>query len=390
MSEIQKSKKSLLWGLAITIVAVMAAGGAWTSFAKDDRAQGGEQQGVGAPQAMPVPALVVESQPVQIWKEFSGQLSAVNVAHIRPQVGGTITEVKFDDGQNVKKDDVLFVIDPRPYEAAVKQREAEVTAAKNRSDLAWKELKRAKDLIKSKAISQRILDERRNRFMVEKASVEAAEAALEQAKLNIDYAYVKAPFDGKVSQVEVTAGNLVQPGPNAPVLTTLVSNDAIYADFEVDESTYLNFVRNNGSKDQKIPVQMSLNSGDKTYDGFIHSFDNRIDPASGTIRARALFTNEDASLLPGMFAHVKIGSAQKQDKIFISDRAIGTNQDRKFVYAIGDDGTAAYREIKIGETMRGQSEIVAGLEIGETIIADGIIRIRPGMPVSPQINSESQ
>lgn len=378
------SKTFGLWVLALFMVSFLAIFSGWQASAEDAALPGQTQQ------AMPVPASIVKSRPMQIWKEFSGKLSAVNAAQIRPQVSGAITEVKFEDGQDVKQDDILFVIDPRPYEAAVKRAQAELTAARNRSDLAWKELKRAKDLIETKAISQRILDERRNAFMVEKAGISAAEAALEQAAINLDYAHVKAPFDGRVSQVEVTRGNLVQAGPNAPVLTTLISNDEIYADFEVDEQTYLKFVRNNADKEAKVPVRMSIGTDGKVYEGFIHSFDNRIDSASATIRARALFKNEDGSMLPGMYASVKIGSPSEQNKIFISDRAIGTNQDRKFVYVIGDNGMTEYREVKLGETMRGLSEIIEGLAEGEKIVSDGIIRIRPGMPVRPQFEAESQ
>lgn len=385
--EENKSKKPFLW-LFLVIFTIGIAGAGWYAqkhgaVAADGHGEEAGAQG-GAPQAMPVPMDTVKSEQVQIWKQFSGQLSAVNSAEIRPQVSGTITEVKFEDGQDVKQGDILMIIDPRPYEADLKRAEADLAAAKNRKDLAWTDLKRAKDLIKTKAISQRILDERRNGFLVEEAAVEAANAAVEQAKINVEYTQVQAPFDGKVSQVEVTKGNLVQAGPNAPILTTLVSNDEIYADFEVDEQTYINFVRGSAGSDKKIPVKMTLSADDNEYDGHIHSFDNRIDPASGTIRARALFENKDGSLLPGMFASVRIGSAEKMDKILITDRAIGTNQDRKFVYVVGDDNMTAYREVTLGVNLRGKTEVIEGLEAGERIVSDGIIRIRPGMPVTEQ------
>lgn len=385
------SKKPFLW-LFIIIFTVAIAGAGWFAQKHDAVAADGHGEGAqgGAPQAMPVPMDTVAEEQVQIWKQFSGQLSAVNAAAIRPQVSGTITEVKFADGQDVKKGDILFVIDPRPYEAALKKAEADLKAAENSKNLAWTELKRAKDLIKTNAISQRILDERRNRFLVEESSVAAAEAAVEQARINVEYTQVEAPFDGKVSQVEVTQGNLVQSGPNAPVLTTLVSNDEIYADFEVDEQTYITFVRSNSSGDKPIPVRMTLTADEKEYQGEIHSFDNRIDPASGTIRARALFDNKDGSLLPGMFASVKIGSPSKQDKILISDRAIGTNQDRKFVYVVGEDNMTAYREVSLGENLLGRTEVLEGLEVGERIVSDGIIRVRPGMPVTPQEQTAAQ
>lgn len=388
--ETQKKKPVKVLLLIILLGVVAVAGWGVFEYGANAAEGHGDEGGQGAPQAMPVPVEIVKKDEVQIWKEFSGRLSAVNSAQIRPQVSGTITEIKFEDGQDVKKDDVLLVIDPRPFEAALKKAQADYNAAKNRSNLAWTDLKRAKDLIKKDAISQRILDERSNAFMLEKAAIEAADAAVEQAQINLDYTTVKAPFDGKLSQVEVTEGNLVQAGPNAPVLTTLISNEDIYADFEVDEQTYIQFIRGQSGDQKKIPVQMSLSADDKVYEGHIHSFDNRIDSASGTIRARALFENKDGSLLPGMYAAVRIGSATKQEKVLISDRAIGTNQNRKFVYVIGDDGMSVYREVTLGANLQGKTEVLEGLKEGDVVIADGIIRIRPGMPVTPQEQSQPE
>lgn len=343
------------------------------------------------PSAMPVQVDVVNSSPTRMWREFSGSMEAVDLAEIRPQVSGTITEIRFQDGQHVNKGDVLYVIDPRPYAAAVHQAKAELAAARNAYTLAESVLERAEGLIKTAAISQRIYDERANEALVTQATVQAAEARLEQAEINLDYAFVKAPISGRTSRAEVKLGNLVSPGPVAPLLTTIVSNEGIYAEFEVDEQTYMNElhlatrIRN---KDVKVPVEISVGDDQHIYKGFVHSLDNRIDSDSGTIRARAFLANEDKALLPGMFVSVRVGSPELQEKIMISERAIGTNQNRKFVYVVNEQKTAEYREVIIGDSIRGQRIVASGLKDGEMIISDGVIHVRPGMPVEPRTQSD--
>lgn len=341
-----------------------------------------------APQAMPVTVDIVKQEPVQIWKEFSARMAAVDFAEIRPQVGGNITEIRFEDGQQISKGDVLFVIDPRPFQATVNQVKAELKAAQNDAAHANKTLERAKGLIKTDAISQRLYDERENSYQVAKTAVAAAKARLVQAKINLDHAYVKAPISGRVSRAEITIGNLVTAGPNAPLLTSIVSSDGIYADFDVDEQSYLTHIRS-AAKDKaaenRIPVKLTLSDGVEQYEGFIHSFDNRINTASGTIRARAYFANEDNSLLPGMFSKIQIGSAITQTHILVNEKAISTNQDRKFVYVVNEENQVAYREVSIGNSLAGKRIISAGLQEGESVITEGISRIRPGMLVEAKI-----
>lgn len=345
-----------------------------------------------APQAMPVTVETVAKKPIQIWKDYSARLEAVDFAEIRPQVSGTITEVKFEDGQMVQEGDVLFVIDPRPYEAAVNQAKAELAAAKNQAEFASKELERAKELIKADAVSERVFDERANAHNIALATVEAVQARLTSAEINLDYAHIKAPISGRISRAEIKEGNLVEAGPNAPVLTSIVSKQKVYADFEVDEKSYLKYVRSSArslNEESKIPVKLSLSEDDVEYEGFIHSFDNQIDVSSGTIRARALFDNEDGALLPGMFANVKMGTPSSIDQIIISERAIGTDQSRKFVYVVNDQNLVEYRVITIGESMNGQRVVTSGLNDGDKVIVEGIIRIRPGIPVAPQSNEQA-
>lgn len=345
------------------------------------------------PQAMPVTIDIVQTKPVQLWKPFSTRMQAVDFAEIRPQVSGNVTEIHFADGQMVEKDDVLYVIDPRPFQATAQQAKAELASAQNDANYTQKELERAKGLVKTNAISQRIYDERSNRAAIAKMAVAAAKARLEQALINLDRAYVKAPFKGRVSRAEITIGNLVEAGPNAPLLTSIVSNNGIYADFEVDEQTYLTQIRSvakNKTEESTIPVKLSLSKGSAEYTGFIHSFDNRIDTASGTIRARAYFENRDQALLPGMFGNIQLGSAISQEHILVNEKAIGTNQDRKFVYIVNNENKVTYREVNLGNAVNGQRIIESGLANGDKVITRGIIRVRPGMLVSPQTPVDSR
>jgi len=351
-----------------------------------------QNSSAGKQQAMPVAAETVKSKPTQIWNSYSARLEAVDYVEIRPEVSGKIEEVSFEDGQTVEAGTKLFLIDTRPYQAALNQAKAELAAARNQSSLTWKELKRAKELIKTNAISKRVVDERSTAHSVASSQMKAAQAKLDLAALNLEYAKVKAPISGRLSRAEIKKGNLVQAGPNAPILTTIISTNEIYADFEVDEQSYINFIndaKTSASKDKKIPVMLTI--GENTErEGHIDSFDNRIDVTTGTIRARAIFDNADGALLPGMFATVKMGSPSKRNQITISEKAIGTDQDRKFVYVINDKNLTEYRQIKIGDSSKGMRVILSGLEEGEKVITKGIIRIRPGTLVAAKNTNDKQ
>jgi len=352
-----------------------------------EQAQGGQG---GQPQAMPVQVSIISSEPVQIWNSFSGRIVAVDKAEIRPQVSGRITEIKFEDGQHVEAGDVLMIIDPRPYKAAVNEAQAALATARTEASLAEKEYQRAKSLIQTEAISQSLLDRRLNNRQSASAAVKRAQAQLEQAEINLDYAYVKAPISGKVSRAEITEGNLVQSGSSSPVLTSIVADDRVYADFEVDENTYIAAIKAHGAgHDQDIPVRLKIPGRDKEFKGTIQSFDNQIDPSTGTIRARAVFDNEEKMLLPGMTVTVLMGGASENNQIVLTERAIGTDQDRKFVYLVNDDKMIEYREVKIGDSVNGKRVILDGLSEGEMVVAEGIVKIRPGMPVMPKVNADT-
>ncbi|MGQ0527034.1 MAG: efflux RND transporter periplasmic adaptor subunit [Alphaproteobacteria bacterium] len=342
---------------------------------------------------LPVEALVLKEQSAQVWQNFSGRLQAIDYVEVRPQVSGRVQEIKFEDGQLVNKDDVLFVIEPAPYKAAVAQAQADLQAAMDQSTLAQKDLARAEELIKTEAIPKRVYDERKSGAQVAKSTIASASARLEQAKIDLDHAYIKAPIAGRVSRAEITLGNVVQAGPTAPVLTSIVSQDGIYADFDVDERTYLTNVQRDGSNRQdenQLPVRMRLkNNNEAVYEGRIHSFDNRIDTASGTIRARAFFPNENATLLPGMFVTVELGSADQGKNIMVPERAIGTDQDRKFVYVVGEGNKLVYREVTLGAQVNGAQRIIAsGLQGDEIIVTDGLQRLRPDTVVQPKLKEE--
>ncbi|HEX3484221.1 MAG TPA: efflux RND transporter periplasmic adaptor subunit [Micropepsaceae bacterium] len=335
--------------------------------------------------AVPVNVETVKPGDVRVWSEFSGRLNAVDYAEIRPEVSGRITDVRFQDGQTVKAGDVLFVIDPRPFEAALAKAEANLASARTNAAFAQTEFDRAATLIKSQAIAQRLYDQQANAKRVADAAVQAAEAELLQAKVDIDHAYVKAPIGGRISRPEITLGNLVEAGPNAPLLTSVVSNDGIYADFEVDEQTYVQFVRTQAdteAKERRIPVQMTVQGdNERLYKGTIYSFDNRINTASGTIRARARFDNKDGSLVPGMFVAVKIGSEMKSVALVVPERAIGNDQNKKFIFVVGNDNKVAYREVALGQQVEGKRIILSGLHAGERVVVDGLQHIAPDATV---------
>lgn len=335
------------------------------------------------PPKPPTPVVVqtLNPQDVRLWSQFSGRMHAVDYAEIRPEVSGRITEVRFQDGQQVKAGDILVVIDPRPYAAAVERDQATLQSAKSKIVLAKLDQDRAKQLIDSHAIAQSDLDLRDNGVRVAQADADNAEAQLKQAQIDLEHAYVMAPIAGRVSRAEITVGNVVQAGINAPLLTSIVSQDGIYADFEVDEQTYLDTIRSaavGNAQEQKIPVQL-IAAGDSghVYEGFMQSFDNRIDPASGTIRARAKFDNADGALVPGMFVAVRLAGSQDRHVLVVPDRAVSFDQSKKFVYVVDTESKVSYREVALGKPVDQGRVVESGLKPGDRVIVDGVQQVRP-------------
>ncbi|WP_231591737.1 efflux RND transporter periplasmic adaptor subunit [Cellvibrio sp. pealriver] len=340
------------------------------------------------PPAPTVDVVVLEPQTIRAWANFSGRLAPVESAAIKPLVSGTIQQVLFSEGQQVKKGQPLFVIDPRPHQASVQRAQAQLATAQSRAKLAKDELDRSQQLIAAKLISQSIYDSAFSAHQVAQADVKQAEAALNQAKLDLEYAHISAPISGRVGRAELTVGNVVEAGANAPLLTQIVANDKLYAEFNVDEATYIQFVRNTKNT-QDMPVELTLASdASVTYKGYISAFDNRLDTNSGTIRARAVFENNDGALTAGMFANVRLGSAEKMQALLIPERAIGTNQSKKYVLVVDENNTANYHEVTLGDHYQGQRVIVAGVNAGDKIIVNGLSHVRPNSVVNPSVTQE--
>lgn len=374
--------------LLIFILVCIAAGAAYVMFAQ----QGEKSAQAAAPNTPPPPVaevVVVQPEQVRIWTNFSGRLSAVDKADIKPLVGGELQKVLFEDGQLVDKNELLFVIDPRPYKAALASAEAKLASAKSKATLAKDELARTQKLVRDKLVSESVFDAAKNESQVSIAAISEAESAVSQAKLNLDYCYIRAPFAGRVSRAELTVGNIIETAPSAPVLTTIVADDRFYAEFDIDEQTYIKMMRNNKDM-QKMPVDMTL-AADKSvvYQGHIYSLDNQLDIDSGTIRARAIFDNKDGALTPGMYANIKVGSANKEEALLIPNRAIGTNQDKKFVFVVNDENKVTYQGVVLGGHHEGKRIVLSGLKAGDRVVVNGLSHIRADMVVSPKPISET-
>lgn len=336
-----------------------------------------------APAAPAVEVTTLEPQEIRAWTNFSGRLTAVESVAIKPLVSGTIHQVLFEEGQLVKQGDPLFVIDPRPHQATLKRAEAQLATARSRAKLAEDELQRAQQLVASKLISQSIYDAAVSDSQVAQAAVLEAESALSQAQLNLEYAHITAPINGRVGRAELTVGNVVEAGPNAPVLTAIVADDQLYAEFNVNEQTYLQALRNNRNA-REMPVELTLAVEDSVvYYGHIHAFDNRLDTSSGTIRARAIFENTDGALTPGMYANVRLGSAQTSEVLLVPERAVGTNQSKKFVYVIDQNDTVTYREVVLGDHYLAHRVVLKGVSAGERIAVNSLSHLRPSVVVKP-------
>jgi multidrug efflux system membrane fusion protein len=335
-----------------------------------------------APRAMPVSVATVTESDVAIWDEFSGRLEAIERVDIRSRVSGALQSAHFREGAMVKQGDLLITIDPAPYAAEVDRAEAQVVAAQARVTYTKSEQERARRLWEDSAIAQRELDERVNAQREAQANLRGAQAALQSARLNLGYTRVRAPVAGRVGRLEVTVGNLVASGPGAAVLTTLVSVSPIYASFEADEQIVSRALR---SELSRIPVQMgTAATADTPYKGQLQLVDNQVDAKSGTVRLRAVFDNKDGTLLPGQFARLRMGHAKSSAALLISERAIGTDQSKKFVMVVGEDNKAQYREVTLGASANGLRIVTAGLQPGERIVVNGLQRVRPGSLVAPQ------
>lgn len=344
-----------------------------------------------APAPLPVMVATVVQSDVTAWDEFSGRLEAVDRVDVRSRVAGAVQSVHFREGALVKAGDLLVTIDPAPYAAAAERAEAQVVAARARATYARGELERAQRLWNDRAIAQRELDQRVNAREEAEANLRAAEAALQSARLDLGYTQVRAPVSGRVGRLEVTAGNLVAAGPGAPVLTTLVSVSPIYASFDADEQVVARALRDvpgsaaSPARLAAIPVLMGTAASDEaTIRGRLQLVDNQVNAKSGTVRVRAVFDNADGSLMPGQFAQLRLGRARPSPALLVNERAVGTDQSKKYVLVVGADDKAAYREVTLGAPAQGLRIVTSGLRAGERIVVNGLQRVHPGMVVAPQ------
>ena len=347
-----------------------------------------------AAEAPPAPPQVsvakVIERPITEFDEFTGRFAAVDRVQLRPRVSGYIASVNFTEGHEVRKGDVLFVIDPRPYEAEFKRAEAELARATTQLALAQSEHVRAQSLLEARAISKEEFEARVSSTEQATANVQAADAALDAAKLNLTYTRVLAPISGLISRAEVTAGNLVT--SDQTLLTTLVSIDPIYVEFEGDEQVYLKYAAlaraglRPDSRDSQNPVWVGLaDEQDSPHRGVMVFVDNELNPATGTIRARGRFDNHDRRFTPGMFARVKLVGSGQYNALLINDSAVSTDQSVKYVLAVDLHNKVEYRAVKLGPVVDGLRVVREGLAPGDTIVVNGLQRVRPGMPVTPQV-----
>jgi len=336
-------------------------------------------QAAGAPGAPPVTVAAATSAEVTDSDDFSGRFEAVNRVELRPRVSGYIDQARFSEGGLVKKGDVLFVIDPRPFDVALQRAQADLARVEASAALADSEAKRATTLLGARAISEEEHDQRISSQSQAKADLAAARAAVAAAKLDLDYTRVVAPVAGRVSRAEITVGNYVTSGQD--VLTSIVSLDPIYVVFEGDERSYLRLAGDGSSRS----VAIGLADGEGfPYSGTLNFIDNAIDPANGTLRTRAVLPNPDGRFVPGLFARVRLSGGAPHPAVLVPDAAIGTDQDRRFVLVVGADNKVEHRPVSVGGIANGLRIIASGLAAGERVVISGLHRARPGSVVTPQ------
>ncbi|WP_132998716.1 efflux RND transporter periplasmic adaptor subunit [Luteimonas arsenica] len=370
-------------GIRLSLVAV--ALGAAIALAS----AGCSSQAAPGAEAAPAPEVgvaTVLSRQVRQWDEFSGRIAAIESVELRPRVSGYVQRVAYEEGSEVAKGDLLFVIDPRPYRAALDQAQAQLERARAEARLATTQHERAQSLIEARAISREEFETRRAATAQGNAGVRAAEAAVAAARLDLQFTEVRAPVAGRAGRALVTEGNLAQ--ADATLLTTVVSQDPVHVHFEADERAFLRYqaLARSGERDAAgNPVRVGL--ADETghpHAGTVDFIDNQVDSTTGTVRARAVLPNPDRVFTPGLFARVQIEGSAEFDALLVDDKAVLTDQDRKYVYVLGEGDTAQRRDVVLGRMVDGLRVVQSGLEPGDRVIVNGVQRVFfPGMPVAP-------
>ncbi|UCJ15432.1 efflux RND transporter periplasmic adaptor subunit [Pseudomonas sp. MM211] len=343
-----------------------------------------------AQQQMPAAKVTVAEvieQPLNEWDEFTGRLEAPESVQIRPRVSGFVDKVSFNEGALVKKGDLLFQIDPRPFQAEVKRLEAQLQQSRANQARTVSESRRGERLREGNAISAELADARKTAAQEAQAAVAGIQAELDNARLNLSFTRVTAPIDGRVSRAEVTAGNLVTASES--LLTSLVSTDKVYAYFDADERAFLKYTelaRQSGQDSRgKSPVYLGLSNEDgNPHLGQLDFLDNQVNPRTGTIRGRAVFDNADGRFTPGLYARLKLVGSDTYDATLIQDVAVGTDLGKKFVLVLGTDNKVVYRSVQLGPKLEGLRIVRDGLAKGERIVVNGLQRAIPGSTVDPQ------
>lgn len=351
------------------------------------------------PQAAPSPPPKVTIAPVEQrtvinHRELLGRVEARESVEVRPRVSGHIASVKLQAGQSVRKGDVLFVIDPRWYQAAFNLAKANVKSAEVRVGIKERDARRAEELVKSRAISLEESETRQAELAEAQAALEAARATLDTARLDLEHTEIRSPIDGIVSRALVTEGNLVSGASgSATVLASIVSTGDMHVYADVDEATLLTF--NRLSRERRLPTQngrvvVEMQIADEQgfpHRGYIESADNRLDAGTGSLVLRLVFHNPDGKLLPGLAARVRLPVSAAEPSLLVSERAIGTNQSQKYVFVVGTDNTVVQRPIQLGPVVDGKRIIREGLQPGERVIVNGLQRVSAGITVEPQTDS---
>lgn len=344
----------------------------------------GQSMNAGARAGVPVDVATVVSQRLTQWDNFTGRLESPNIVALRPRVSGYIDFVAFDEGEYVEQGQTLFLIDNRTFKAEVDRLTAQLVEARSRVQLAEQNYNRAFKLRKTQAVSEEVLDARLAEKNQALASLNQTQAALEVARLNRGFARVEAPISGRISRANITKGNFVTAGQTE--LTRIVSTDRLYAYFDIDEQTYLNYL--SGAKPASTavsdqPVAMRLaNESDYQHWGQIDFIDNQVNSSTGTLRVRAVFNNQEGRLIPGLFAHLKLAGDTDEQGILIKEKAIGTDLNNKFVLVVNDESKVEYRAVTLGDKVGNMRIITSGLSANDTIVVDGLQRVRPGALVA--------
>jgi multidrug efflux system membrane fusion protein len=346
--------------------------------------------------AAPPPAPVTVSQPVSKdvveWDEYQGWVEAVDTVAIRSRVSGYLDSIHFKDGAEVKKGDLLFVIDPRPYKAELDRAQADLLQAQTRFELASNDLARADRLLKVKAISAEEADSRAKNERMTAAAIQSARASLEMAQLNMDYTQIRAPISGRIGRKMFTEGNLVNGTmAESTALATIVSLDPIYCRFDADEQSILKYQQlarlgqQENLRGGKWPCEIALaNEADFSHKGVLDFVDNQVDTATGTLRVRGIFSNPDRVLQPGFFARVRVPGSAPYPALMIPDQAVGSDQDQKFVFVVDEQNTVQFRPIKLGPLINGLRVVREGVQPKDWVVINGLMSVRPGAKVNPK------